>query len=105
MILDEFENFVRKYNLYKNLKYDPKHVYAPTNLIYLHDVYLTIADCEVKYKGSIIIITHINLKFNTRAITTFTYEDACKIFDSDFMPIIKQMKINKKIKDMEKDFV
>ena len=71
MILDEFENFVRKYNLYKNLKYNQNHAYAPASLVYIHDVYLTIADCEVKYKGS--IITHINLKFNTRVRTTFTY--------------------------------
>ena len=103
MTLDEFENFVRKYDLYKNLKYDPKHAYAPASLIYSHDVYLTVADCEVEYKGP--IIKQIYLKFNTRVRTTFTYEDACKIFDSDFMPIIKQLKINIKIKDMEKDFV
>lgn len=103
MTLDEFKNFVSKYDLYKNLKYDKTHAYAPASLVYINDVYLTIADCEVKYKGY--FITQINLKFNTRVRTTFTYEDACKIFDSDFMPIIKQMKINKKIKDMEKDFV
>lgn len=94
MTLDEFENFVQKYDLYKNLKYDPKHVYAPASLIYMHGVYITVADCEVKYKGY--IINQIYLKFSTRVRTTFTYEDACEIFDSDFMPIIKQMKINKK---------
>ncbi len=103
MTVDEFKNFVSKYDLYKNLKYVPKHAYAPASLVYIHDVYLTIADCEVKYKGY--FITQIYLRFNTRARTTFTYEDACKIFERDFMPIIKQMKINKKIKDMEKDFV
>ena len=103
MTLEEFDNFVSKYNLYKNLKYDPKHVYAPASLVYVNDVYLTVADCEVEYKGP--IIKQIYLRFSTRVRTTVTYEDACKIFDSDFMPIIKQMKINMKIKTMEKDFV
>lgn len=101
MSLDEFENFVRKYDLYKIN--DPKHAYAPASLIYSNDVYLNVANCEVEYKGP--IIKQIYLKFNTRVRTTFTYEDSCKIFDSDFMPIIKQMKINIKIKNMEKDFV
>ena len=104
MTLDEFNNFVSKYDLHKNLKYDPMHVYAhaPASLVYIHDVYLTIADCEVKYKGD--FITQINLKFITRARTTFTYEDSCEIFDSDFMPIIKQLKIKQNIKNFEKDF-
>lgn len=103
MTLDEFENFVSKYNLYKNLLYNQKLVDAPTSLVYLNDVYLIIADCEVEYDGH--NIKQIYLKFNTRVRTTFTYEDACEIFDSDFTPVIKQLKINKKIKDMEKDFV
>lgn len=103
MTLDEFENFVSKYDLDKNTKYDPNHVYAPTRLVYIHDnAYLIVCDCEVEYEGP--IIKQIYLRFNTRVRTTFTYEDACKIFDSDFMPIIKQIKMNKKIKDMEKDF-
>ena len=73
MTLDEFENFVYKYDLYRNLEYDQNHPYAPVpaNLVYIHDVYLAIADCEVEYKGHNII--QIYLKFNTRVRTTFTY--------------------------------
>jgi hypothetical protein len=49
-------------------------------------------------------LTYVSLHFYTRCRITETYDEACEIMDSDYMPKLKILKIKERIKDLEKDF-
>ena len=103
MTLEELEKFCIKYNLHKEMALDSTNnwLYLPSKLQYVSNQCINIAICKnVTYLN----LTYVSLHFYTRCRPTETYDEACEIMDSDYMPKLKILKIKERIKDLDKDF-
>lgn len=104
MTLEELVKFCTKYHLHKEMKSDSSNnwMYLPSKLLrYVSNQSINIAICKnVTYLNR----TYVSLHFYTRCRPTETYDEACEIMDSDYMPKIKILKIKERIKDLENDF-
>lgn len=103
MTLDELDKFCVKYNLQKEMALDSTNswMYLPSKLRYVSSRNIGIAICNnVTYLNR----TFVSLHFYTRCKITETYDEACEIMDSDYMPKLKLLKIKERIKDLENDF-
>ena len=103
MTLEELDKFCVKYNLQKEMNIDSSnsYMYLPSKLRYVSNQSIGIAVCS-----NIVYLNHtfVSLHFYTRCKITETYDEACEIMDSDYMPKLKLLKIKERIKDLEKDF-
>ena len=103
MTLEELDQFCVKYHLHKEMALDSKNNYLhlPAKLRYVSNQSIGIAVCNnITYLNR----TFVSLRFYTRVKVTETYDEACEIMDSDYMPKLKILKIKERIKDLEKDF-
>lgn len=104
MTLEELDKFCVKYNLQKFFemkKVSDKWLYLPAKLQYVSNQSIGIAVCNnMIYLND----TFVSLHFYTRCRLTETYDEACEIMDSDYMPKLKLLKIKERIKDLENDF-
>lgn len=103
MTPEEFKKFKEKYNLNvemgidysNNYFYLPSKIYEPTL-----NTAIAICNCTV-YETK---LSWISLRFFTKVLITETYEEACEIMDTDFLPKIKYRKMYDRLKKMEGDF-
>ena len=109
MTQEEFNTFCNKFRLLSASKYHPTAkvgfgLSIPYQIQYMFSDYdfLDIAKVQVEISND--KITDVILKFKTRVLNTSTFEEACKIFEADFLLGIKQYKLHKKIEDLEQDF-
>lgn len=103
MTLEELDQFCVKYHLHIEMALDSTNrwLYLPSKLRYVSSQSIDIAVCNnVTYLKR----TYVLLHFYTRCLITETYDEACEIMDSDYMPKLKILKIKERIKDLEKDF-
>ena len=103
MTLEELDQFCVKYHLHKEMALvDSTNSWLYfTKLQYVSNQSIDIAVCKnVTYLNH----TYVLLHFYTRCRITETYDEACEIMDSDYMPKLKILKIKERIKDLEKDF-
>lgn len=103
MTLEELDQLCVKYHLHKEMALDSKnnYLYLPTRLRYVCNQSIGIAICNnITYLNR----TFVSLRFYTRCRLTETYDEACEIMDSDYMPQIKKLTIKERIKNLEKDF-
>lgn len=105
MTLEELDKFCVKYHLHKEMALDSTnsgmYLHLPAKLRYVSSRNIGIAVCNnVTYLNR----TFVSLHFYTRVRLTETYDEACEIMDSDYMPKLKILKIKERIKDLEKDF-
>lgn len=103
MTLEELDKFCVKYNLHKEMSLDSTNRwrYLPAKLWYVSNQSIVIAVCNnITYLNR----TYVSLYFYTRCRLTETYDEACEIMDSDYMPKLKILKIKERIKDLENDF-
>lgn len=106
MTYEEFNSFCKKYRLLSALRYTPTAkagsapyipgLYIPYQIQYMFSDYdyLEIASVQVEFSND--KITDVILKFKTRVFNTSTFDEACSIFEFDFLPKIKMFKLNKK---------
>lgn len=103
MTPEEFKKFKEKYNLNvemgidssNNYFYLPSKIYEPTL-----NTAIAICNCTVFETK----LSWISLRFFTKVLITETYEEACEIMDTDFLPKIKYRKMYDRLKNMEGDF-
>ena len=103
MTPEEFKKFKEKYNLnvemgidyINNYFYLPSKIYEPTL-----NTAIAICNCTV-YETK---LSWISLRFFTKVLITETYEEACEVMDTDFLPKIKYRKMCDRLKKMEGDF-
>lgn len=103
MTPEDFKKLKEKYNLNvemgidfsNNYFYLPSKIYEPTL-----NTAIAVCNCTV-YETK---LSDISLRFFTRVLLTETYEDACEVIDTDFLPKIKMFKLNKKIEGLKQDF-
>lgn len=105
----EFNTFCNKFRLLSASKYHPTAkvgfgLYIPYRIQYMFSDYDFLDIAEVKVEISNNKITDVILKFKSRVLNTSTFEEACSIFESDILSIIKMYKLHNKIKDLEQDF-
>ena len=105
----EFNTFCDKFRLLSASTYHPTAkvgfgLYIPYRIQYMFSDYDFLDIAEVKVEISNNKITDVILKFKTRVLNTSTFEEACSIFEFDFLPKIKMFKLNKKIECIEQDF-
>ena len=105
----EFNTFCNKFRLLSTSRYHPTAkvgfgLYIPYQIQYMFSDYdyLEIASVQVEISND--KITDVILKFKTRVLNTSTFDEACSIFEFDFLPKIKMFKLNKKIECIEQDF-
>ena len=103
MTLEELDKFCTKYHLHKEMALDSTNswMYLPAKLRYVSSQSIDIAVCN-----NVIYLkcNYVLLQFYTRCRITETYDEACEIMDSDYMPKLKILKIKERIKNLEKDF-
>lgn len=109
MTVEDFNTFCEKFKLHCASGYHPSAKncigsYIKYQIQYMFNDYdfLDIANVYVEVSND--IITEVFLNFKTRVLNTSTFEEACSIFETDYLPKIKMFKLNKKIEDIEKDF-
>lgn len=114
MTYEEFNSFCKKYRLLSASRYTPTAkagsapyipgLYIPYQIQYMFSDYdyLEIASVQVEISNG--KITDVTLKYKTRILNTSTFDEACSIFEFDFLPKIKMFKLNKKIECIEQDF-
>lgn len=109
MTYEEFNTFCNKFRLLSASKYIPTDkagigIYIPYKIQYMFSDYdyLEIASVQVEISNG--KITDVTLKYKTRILNTSTFDEACSIFEFDFLPKIKMFKLNKKIECIEQDF-
>ena len=109
MTIEEFNTFCKKFKLLFASRYQPTAksgcgTYIPYQIQYMFSDYdfLEIANIQVEFSND--KITDMILKFKTRVLYTSTFDEACSIFETDFLPQIKIYKLNKKIEKIDKDF-
>lgn len=109
MTLEEFNTFCKKYRLLSASTYHPTTkvdfgLYIPYQIQYMFSDYdfLEIAGVNVEISND--KITDVILKFKTTVLNTSTFDKACSIFETDFLPKIKMYKLNKKMEGLEQDF-
>lgn len=103
MTPEEFKKFKEKYNLNvemgidysNNYFYLPSKIYEPTL-----NTAIAICNCTVFETK----LTWISLRFFTKVLIIETYEEACEVMDTDFLPKIKYRKMYDRLKKMEGDF-
>lgn len=105
----EFNTFCNKFRLLSASRYHPTAkvgfgLYIPYRIQYMFSDYDFLDIAEVKVEISNDKITDVILKFKTRVLNTSTFDEACSIFEFDFLPKIKMFKLNKKIECIEQDF-
>lgn len=103
MTLEELDKFCIKYHLHKEMVMDAANrwMYLPNKLKYVSNQSISVAVCNnITYLNT----TYVSLHFYTRGMVTETYDEACEIMDSDYMPKIKKLMLMEKIKEFEKDF-
>ena len=105
----EFNTFCDKFRLLSASSYLPTAkvgfgLYIPYRIQYMFSDYDFLDIAEVKVEISNNKITDVILKFKSRVLNTSTFEEACSIFEFDFLPKIKMFKLNKKIECIEQDF-
>ena len=105
----EFNTFCDKFRLLSAATYHPTAkvgfgLYIPYRIQYMFSDYDFLDIAEVKVEISNNKITDVILKFKSRVLNTSTFEEACSIFEFDFLPKIKMFKLNKKIECIEQDF-
>lgn len=105
----EFNTFCYKFRLLSASTYHPTAkvgfgLYIPYRIQYMFSDYDFLDIAEVKVEISNDKITDVILKFKSRVLNTSTFEEACSIFEFDFLPKIKMFKLNKKIECIEQDF-
>lgn len=105
----EFNTFCDKFRLLSAATYNPTAkvgfgLYIPYRIQYMFSDYDFLDIAKVKVEISNNKITDVILKFKTRLLNTSTFEEACSIFETDVLPIIKMYKLHNKIKDLEQDF-
>ena len=105
----EFNTFCEKFRLLSISTYNPTAkagigLYIPYKIQYMFSDYdfLDIAKVEVEFSND--KITNVILKFKTKVLNTSKFDEACSIFESEYLPKIKMYKLHKKIKDLEQDF-
>lgn len=106
----EYNTFCKKFKLLTNARYHPSSNsgcgrYIPYLIQYMFNDYdyLDIANVQVELSND--KITDVILNFKTRVLYTSTFDEACSIFETDFLPKIKMYKLNKKIDEIEQDFI
>ena len=107
MTVEEFNTFCNKFRLLSASRYTPTAIfglYIPYQIQYMFSDYDFLDIAEVKVEISNNKITDVILKFKSRVLNTSTFEEACSIFEFDFLPKIKMFKLNKKIECIEQDF-
>ena len=114
MTYEEFNSFCEKFRLLSISTYTPTAkagiglyipgLYIPYKIQYMFSDYdfLDIAKVEVEFSND--KITNVILKFKTKVLNTSKFDEACSIFESEYLPKIKMYKLHKKIKDLEQDF-
>lgn len=105
----EFNTFCNKFRLLSASRHHPTAkvgfgLYIPYRIQYMFSDYDFLDIAEVKVEISNDKITDVILKFKTRVLNTSTFDEACSIFEFDFLPKIKMFKLNKKIECIEQDF-
>ena len=75
--------------------YLPSKIYEPT----LNKA-IAICNCTVFETH----LSDISLRFFTKVLLTKTYEEACEVMDTDFLPKIKYRKMYDRLKKIEGDF-
>ena len=108
MTVEEFNTFCKNFKILMASRYQPtanSGTYIPYQIQYMFSDYdyLDIANVQVEFSND--RITNVILNFNTRVLYTKTFEEACSIFETDFLPKIKMYKLNKKMDGLEQDFV
>lgn len=103
MIPADFKKFKEKYNLYVEMSIDShnNYFYLPSK-IYEHTLNTAIAVCNCTLFDN--KLSNISLRFFTRVLITETYEEACEVMDTDYLPKIKIRKMHDRLKKMETDF-
>ena len=103
MIPADFKKFKEKYNLYveMNIDYNNNYFYLPSK-IYEHTLNTAIAVCNCTLFDN--KLSNISLRFFTRVLITETYEEACEVMDTDYLPKIKIRKMHDRLKKIEADF-
>ena len=106
----EFNTFCKKFKLLSASRYQPTAnsgcgTYIPYQIQYMFSDYDYLELAKVQVELSNDKITDVILKFKTRVLYTSTFEEACNVFETDFLPKIKMYKLNKKIDGLEQDFV
>lgn len=104
MTLEELGKFCTKYHLHKEMALDSTNnwMYLPSKLRYVSNSQSI--NIAIFKNVTYLNLTYVSLHFYTRCRQTETYDEACEIMDSDYMPKIKILKIKERIKDLEKDF-
>ena len=103
MIPEDFKKFKEKYNLNVEMSIDnsnnyfylPSKIYEPTL-----NTAIAICNCTVFETK----LSNISLRFFTRVLQTETYEEACEVMDTDYLPKIKFRKMYDRLKKIEADF-
>lgn len=100
---EDFKKFKEKYNLNVEMSIDnsnnyfylPSRIYEPTL-----NTAIAVCNCTVNKTK----LSDISLRFFTRILLTETYENACEVMDTDFLPKIKIRKMKDRLRKMEDDF-
>lgn len=101
MTPEEFKKFKEKYNLNVEMCIDNNYYYLPSK-IYEPTLNTAIAICNCTVYET--HVSDISLRFFTKILITETYEEACEIMDTDFLPKIKYRKMYDRLKKLEADF-
>ena len=99
----DFKKLKEKYNFYVEMSIDNSnnYFYLPSKL-YEPTLNTAVAVCSCTVDKS--KLSDISLRFFTRVLQTETYEEACEVMDTDFLPKIKMRKMYDRLKKMEDDF-
>ena len=103
MTPEEFNKFKEKYNLNveMGIDYNYNYLYLPSK-IYEPTLNTAIAICNCTVFET--KLSWISLRFFNKVLITETYEEACEVMDTDFLPKIKYRKMCDRLKKMENDF-
>ena len=100
MTPEEFKKFKEKYNLNveMGIDYSNNYFYFPSK-IYESTLSTAIAICNCTVYET--HLSDISLRFFTKVLVTETYEEACEVMDTDFLPKIKLRKMYDRLKKLE----
>ena len=103
MTPEEFKKFKEKYNLNveMGIDYSNNYFYLPSK-IYESTLSTAIAICNCTVYET--HLSDISLRFFTKILVTETYEEACEVMDTDFLPKIKLRKMYDRLKKIGGDF-
>lgn len=109
MTEQQFLNFVEKYNL--QIEYDFRELigsgglkgFTYSKIKSTKDRYILIANCNSSY-NDICQVLDMSLNFYTSNGRANTFERACEIMETVYIPKIKQSKIDNKLNKIKDDF-